>query len=93
MIMYCYDDDVVVLLYDYVVVLCCVVTIDNNDKDNKYNIMAYILSDQNDIPVRVSVFSGIDKSAPLFSALSLRCCRRCTAPWTKSRSLKRNSAS
>ena len=36
-------------------------------KDNKYNIMAYILSDQNDIPVRVSVFSGIDKSAPLFS--------------------------
>ena len=36
-------------------------------KDNKYNIMAYILSDQNNIPVRVSVFSGIDKSAPLFS--------------------------
>lgn len=36
-------------------------------KDNKYNIMAYILSDQNDIPVRVSVFSGIDKSTPLFS--------------------------
>ena len=36
-------------------------------KDNQYNIMAYILSDQNNIPVRVSVFSGIDKSAPLFS--------------------------
>lgn len=36
-------------------------------KDKKYNIMAYILSDQNDIPVRVSFFSGINKSAPLFS--------------------------
>ena len=29
--------------------------------------MAYILSDQCNIPVRVSVFSGLDKSAPLFS--------------------------
>ena len=37
------------------------------NKDNKYNVMAYILSDQNEIPVRVSVFSGIDKTAPLYS--------------------------
>ncbi|MDY4857229.1 MAG: ATP-binding protein [Candidatus Onthovivens sp.] len=29
--------------------------------------MAYILSDQNSIPVRVSIFSGRDKTAPLFS--------------------------
>lgn len=29
--------------------------------------MAYILSDQCNIQVRVSVFSGLDKSAPLFS--------------------------
>ena len=36
-------------------------------KDNKYNVMAYILSDQNDIPVRVSIFSGTNKAAPLFS--------------------------
>lgn len=36
-------------------------------KDKKYNIMAYILSDQNNIPIRVSIFSGINKSAPLFS--------------------------
>lgn len=36
-------------------------------KNNEYNIMAYILSDQNSIPIRVSVFSGIDKTAPLFS--------------------------
>lgn len=37
------------------------------NKDGLYNVMAYILSDQNSIPVRVSIFSGIDKSAPLFS--------------------------
>ena len=36
-------------------------------KDGQYNIMAYILSDQNNIPVRVSIFSGLDKTAPLFS--------------------------
>ena len=36
-------------------------------KNNQFNIMAYILSDQNNIPVRVSIFSGKDKSAPLFS--------------------------
>ena len=36
-------------------------------KNGQYNIMAYILSDQNSIPVRVSIFSGIDKTAPLFS--------------------------
>lgn len=33
----------------------------------KYNIMAYILSDQNSIPIRVSVFSGVEKSDPLYS--------------------------
>lgn len=37
------------------------------NKNGEYNVMAYILSDQNSIPVRVSVFSGIDKTAPLFS--------------------------
>ena len=36
-------------------------------KDGLYNIMAYILSDQNAIPIRVSVFSGTDKAAPLYS--------------------------
>ncbi len=36
-------------------------------KDGLYNIMAYILSDQNSIPMRVSVFSGVDKAAPLYS--------------------------
>lgn len=35
--------------------------------DGKYNVMAYILSDQNSIPIRVSIFSGKDKAAPLFS--------------------------
>ena len=35
-------------------------TLKLKNKDNKYNIMAYILSDQNEI-------SGIDKSAPLYS--------------------------
>lgn len=42
-------------------------TLKLKNKDNKYNIMAYILSDQNEIPIRVSIFSGIDKSAPLYS--------------------------
>ncbi len=37
------------------------------NKDGQYNVMAYILSDQNSIPVRVSIFSGIDKTAPLYS--------------------------
>lgn len=36
-------------------------------KDGLYNIMAYILSDQNSIPMRVSVFSGTDKASPLYS--------------------------
>lgn len=36
-------------------------------KNNLYNIMAYILSDQNNIPMRVSVFSGTDKASPLYS--------------------------
>lgn len=42
-------------------------TLKLKNKDNKYNIMAYILSDQNEIPIIVSIFSGIDKSAPLYS--------------------------
>ena len=36
-------------------------------KKNDENIMAYILSDQNEIPLRVSVFTGTDKASPLFS--------------------------
>ena len=36
-------------------------------KDKQYNVMAYILSDQNSIPIRVSVFTGTDKVSPLFS--------------------------
>ena len=36
-------------------------------KNGLYNIMAYVLSDQNNIPMRVSVFSGIDKASPLYS--------------------------
>lgn len=31
--------------------------------DGKYNIMAYLLSDQNDVPMQVVVFDGKDKSA------------------------------
>lgn len=42
-------------------------TLKLKNKDNKYNVMAYILSDQNSIPVRVSIFSGKDKASPLFS--------------------------
>ena len=37
------------------------------NKNGQYNVMAYILSDQNSIPVRVSIFSGRDKTAQLFS--------------------------
>lgn len=37
------------------------------NKDEVYNVMAYILSDQNSIPIRVSIFNGVDKVAPLFS--------------------------
>jgi ATP-dependent DNA helicase RecG len=36
-------------------------------KNDLFNIMAYILSDQNNIPIRVSIFSGTDKASPLFS--------------------------
>lgn len=36
-------------------------------KNGEYNIMAYILSDQNSIPVRVSIFQGTDKASPLYS--------------------------
>lgn len=42
-------------------------TLKLRNKDNRYNVMAYILSDQNSIPVRVSIFSGKDKASPLFS--------------------------
>ena len=35
--------------------------------DGRYNIMALLLSDANDIPIRVSVFSGTTKADPLFS--------------------------
>lgn len=35
-------------------------------KNGQYNVMTYILSDQNLIPVRVSIFSSLDKAAPLF---------------------------
>lgn len=42
-------------------------TLKLRNKDNNYNVMAYILSDQNSIPIRVSVFSGTDKAAPLYS--------------------------
>lgn len=37
------------------------------NKDGLYNVMAYILSDQNSIPVRVSIFAGRDKASPLYS--------------------------
>lgn len=42
-------------------------TLKLKNKDGKYNVMAYILSDQNSIPIRVSIFSGTDKAAPLYS--------------------------
>ena len=35
--------------------------------DGRYNIMALLLSDANDIPIRVSVFSGKSKADTLFS--------------------------
>ena len=37
------------------------------NKNGQYNVMAYILSDQNSIPVRVSIFSGQNKAEKLFS--------------------------
>ena len=37
------------------------------NKDGMYNVMAYILSDQNSIPIRVSIFNGLDKTAQLYS--------------------------
>lgn len=36
-------------------------------KDGKYNVMAQLLSDNSNIPVRVSVFGGETKASPLFS--------------------------
>ena len=35
--------------------------------DGKYNMLACFLADNGEIPVRVSVFAGLDKSSPLFS--------------------------
>ena len=42
-------------------------TLKLKNKKNEYNVMAYILSDQNSIPIRVSIFTGLDKASPLFS--------------------------
>lgn len=36
-------------------------------KDGKYNLLAQLLSDNSYIPIRVSIFTGKDKSSPLFS--------------------------
>ena len=33
------------------------------DKDGKFNLLAYLLSDQNDVPMQIIVFEGKDKSA------------------------------
>ena len=35
--------------------------------EGKYNMLACFLADNGEIPVRVSVFAGLDKSSPLFS--------------------------
>lgn len=42
-------------------------TLKLKNKKKEYNVMAYILSDQNSIPIRVSIFTGLDKASPLFS--------------------------
>lgn len=36
-------------------------------EEGNYNILALVLADRNDIPIRVSVFSGTSKAAPLYS--------------------------
>ena len=36
-------------------------------KDGKYNLLAQLLSDNSQIPIRVSIFQGRDKSSPLYS--------------------------
>ncbi|MGI6782562.1 MAG: RNA-binding domain-containing protein [Acholeplasmataceae bacterium] len=36
-------------------------------KDGNYNLLAQLLSDNSYIPIRVSIFTGKDKSSPLFS--------------------------
>lgn len=36
-------------------------------KDGKYNLLAQLLSDDSKIPIRVSIFSGTDKTSPLYS--------------------------
>lgn len=35
--------------------------------EGKYNLLAQLLSDNSEIPVRVSIFKGINKAAPLYS--------------------------
>lgn len=42
-------------------------TLKFKNKNGKFNVLAYILSDQNTISIRVSVFSGAKKSDPLYS--------------------------
>jgi ATP-dependent DNA helicase RecG len=41
--------------------------------DGQYNILAYILSDKNDVHVRVSTFNGKAKSDPLYSVTEYGC--------------------
>ena len=36
-------------------------------QDGKYNLMAQLLSDNSQIPIRVSIFRGTDKASPLYS--------------------------
>lgn len=36
-------------------------------RDGKYNLLAQVLSDDSQIPIRVSIFQGNDKTAPLYS--------------------------
>jgi len=36
-------------------------------KDGEYNMLAQLLSDDSHIPIRVSIFRGIDKASPLYS--------------------------
>lgn len=44
-------------------------------KTGKYNLLAQLLSDNSDISIRVSLFSGTDKTAPLFSVREFgKCC-------------------
>lgn len=50
-------------------------TLKLKEQNGEYNVMAYILSDQNNIPIRVSIFSGKTKADPLFSVKEFgNCC-------------------